>query len=260
MPHVLPRIAIGTLTLCCLLAIPLSAHVHLDSPNGGESFGPGESVLVTWTVAVGHNTVGWKLEYSLNGAAGPWLPIDMNIAPGDISTGAVHNYLWTAPLLTSENVRIRVTQDNTGTDWNDVSASDFAIGAEFSASAYEISVASGGLISMNLDAGSSLAGETYIVAGSISGSMPGQLYQGNVIPLNPDFYFSQSIATPNQSPFSNSLGSLSASGTAQTLFALSAGVLPPSAVGVVLTHAAAVLDASSNLLFVSPPIPLALVP
>lgn len=251
-----PRLFVGGALFVCFLVSSVSAHVGLDSPNGGESYGPGQAVTVTWTVTAGHNTIAWHLEYQVDGGA--WIPIEQNLAPGDINTGAIHHYTWVTPFISSDSVRVRIIQDNTGTDWDDVSSADFSIGSEFFADAYQVSVSTGGIVAMTVDAGPSLGGLNFIVAGSVSGSTPGIGFQGFVVPLNPDFYFTQTVSAPNQAPFTNSLGVLDANGAAQAIFTLPANALPASAAGIVLTHAAAVFDATDAFQLVTPPAPLTL--
>jgi len=103
------------------------AHVALDAPNGGETLTAGTDYTITWHVVIGHNTLNWDLWYSTTGVMGPWVPIELNLPPGDISTGAVHTYEWTVPDAASDQVRVRVRQDNTTSDYLDISDNDLTI-------------------------------------------------------------------------------------------------------------------------------------
>jgi len=48
-------------------------------------------------------------------------------AYGDTAAGSLHSFTWTVPDDPSTTVRVRVRQDNTGTDYFDVSDADLAI-------------------------------------------------------------------------------------------------------------------------------------
>lgn len=113
-----------------------------------------------------------------------------------------------------------------------------------SGSATELSLLSGGLVRLELDAGAAHAGEVYIVLGSASGTVPGLSYLGFKLTLNPDPYFFQTLNEPSVLPLFQSIGNLDADGTAETIFLLPPG-LDPILSGLLLHHAAAVLDPTS---------------
>ncbi len=75
--------------------------VTVLTPNGGESVLQGSDLAVSWTASdnVGVTTV--DLDYSLNGAGGPWTAIAHGIA----NTGGA---TWTTPLVASDSVMVRV--------------------------------------------------------------------------------------------------------------------------------------------------------
>ncbi|MEZ6194676.1 MAG: hypothetical protein R3F20_02950 [Planctomycetota bacterium] len=263
MKHGLPAVSrpfVLAAALALLTAAPLRAHVALDSPNGGESFGPGEAITIQWHVLIQHNTIGWNLEYSTNGDSGPWLPIAMGLPAGDITAGAMHSYVWIAPFVSSGNVRVRVTQDNTASDYTDLSNADFGIGEQLAGDVPSISVSAGGTQTLSLDVGPNLAFSLYIVAGTISGTSPGVLHDGLVVPLNVDFYFQQTLDFPNQHPLGNSLGVLDPGGTATITVTLFPGEIPGVAAGIVCHHAAGILDPGGTLVAVTRPVPLLLAP
>lgn len=116
-----------TVLAAALCAAPLCAHVHLLAPNGGEILRAGAVTVIRWEVSVQHDTQNWDLWYSVSGANGPWLPIAMDLPPGNISRGARHEYRWTVPATASTQVRVRVRQDNSGLDYEDISDSDLTI-------------------------------------------------------------------------------------------------------------------------------------
>ncbi len=109
--------------LGCASAVTASAHVNLLGPLGGEKFDIGSSVTVEWQVHVSHDTQDWDLFYSTNGAGGPWKELAMDLPAGDISEGAVHTFQWTIPEEVSDDVRVRVRQDNSDEDYEDESDS-----------------------------------------------------------------------------------------------------------------------------------------
>ncbi|MFT5690123.1 MAG: hypothetical protein ACI8PQ_002974, partial [Planctomycetota bacterium] len=118
-----------------LFCVPTFGHVGLDSPNGGESYCAGNDVTIQWTILISHTQNNWDLEYSTTGANGPFLPLATDLPPGATNVGSVHTYVWTVPDIDSSQMRIRVTMDNTGTDYNDTSLGDFSIAGVGSATA-----------------------------------------------------------------------------------------------------------------------------
>lgn len=123
------------LQLVCALIISLflfgsaQAHVHLNSPNGGEVLNPGTTVTIEWNIIIQHNSLNWDLEYSTTGAAGPWMVIAMDQPIGDPTANSVHTFAWTVPATLTTQGRVRVIQDNSATDYQDISDADFVIGA-----------------------------------------------------------------------------------------------------------------------------------
>jgi hypothetical protein len=119
------RVSSWPILLASLAALtqPCRAHVGLLAPNGGEVLVVGSTFTIQWQILVPHNTLNWDLEYSISGPSGPWLPIAIDLPVGMTS------YQWTVPNTPSTQVRVRVTQDNSGTDYTDVSDSDLTIAA-----------------------------------------------------------------------------------------------------------------------------------
>ncbi len=113
--------------LLLLLVSPAMAHVQLDSPDGGNMLTEGDMVEIRWQILIQHNLDNWDLWYSVTGDEGPWIPIATDLPPGDDSEGAMHTFLWTVPGEDSDQVRVRVRQDNLGMDYFDFSDDDLTI-------------------------------------------------------------------------------------------------------------------------------------
>ncbi len=95
-----------------LITAVSSAHVTLDSPNGGEVLSVGQVFRVEWHIAIAHDQENWDLAYSLTGIGGPWIPIADNLPPGSTAEGSMHSFDWTVPDTPSTQVRVRVIMDN----------------------------------------------------------------------------------------------------------------------------------------------------
>ncbi len=104
-----------------------SAHVAVNSPNGGETFLAGQPIELEWRIVIEHNLQNWDLWYSTESNSGSWIEIAMDVAAGDSSAGSIHSFTWTAPDINDDSVWFRVRMDNTGTDYTDVSNGSFAI-------------------------------------------------------------------------------------------------------------------------------------
>ncbi|MEE9393523.1 MAG: hypothetical protein V3W41_13565 [Planctomycetota bacterium] len=259
----LPRsVLVLTLFVCGvgLLSGSALSHTILSLPNGGESFTPGQVVEIQWVNVVNHNTAGWDLEYSLNGSAGPWLPIAIGLPTGMLFAGSSHDYSWTVPLMNSDSVRVRVTQVNSGTNYTDFSNSNFGVGDTLGSDVFTLSIQNGGIQTLTIDGGVGLAFNTYIVVGSASGSSPGFDINGLHVPLNDDFYLTATLQSTSLSPLANSFGALDSSGLAQAQVILPAMALSPAFAGLVLHHAAGIIDFTGSLTFVTNAAPLTLVP
>jgi hypothetical protein len=142
------RLAVGAWGVTLLLTLfagQVHAHVALDSPNGGEMLEAGSVAQIVWHDVVTHGSRNYDLWYSITGSEGPWIVIDSNVPPsGSENT----SYDWVVPDTPSNQVRLRVQQDNSGVDYLDISDSDLAIvkpstvlpvvlGAERDATIYE---------------------------------------------------------------------------------------------------------------------------
>lgn len=106
---------------------PARGHVTLNDPNGGEVMEVGTTFTIEWQIAIAHSLQNWDLWYSNSGAGGPWMEIAMDLPPGDPTVGSIHTYEWTVPDDPTDQARIRVRMDNSGTDYEDISNADFTI-------------------------------------------------------------------------------------------------------------------------------------
>ncbi len=104
-----------------VVSIQLQAHVELNYPQGGETYNPGDIVIITWTETVAHNTLNWDLFYSIDGGVS-WI-----ILKEDIALEA-RSYQWLIPDVPTSKARIKVIQDNEGGDYERASQ-DFTISA-----------------------------------------------------------------------------------------------------------------------------------
>lgn len=106
-----------------------------------------------------------------------------------------------------------------------------------------ISLATGGIQNLTLDAGAAHAGQTYLLLGSFAGAAPG-LQLGTVrLPLNFEpLYFAHTLSSPNRWPLVDSLGTLDAAGQAEAAFDIRQHAIPPALAGLVIHHAFIVLD------------------
>ncbi len=114
-----------------------------------------------------------------------------------------------------------------------------------------ISVATGGVHSWYMNGGFSRAGQTHLIGGSVTGSIPGLTIGSINIPLNVDPYFNFVIANANVSPFTNTLGTLDASGRAAGSVTIPGGL--PVLLGITLDHAWMGFAPSGALKFASEP-------
>lgn len=102
------------LTLCmAVMGFTTYAHVELTYPEGGETLYAGDTITISWVQVQAHDLENWELYYSADGA-GTWQLISNNIAAG------LREYDWIVPEEETSNGRIRIVQNNTDTDFEDV--------------------------------------------------------------------------------------------------------------------------------------------
>ena len=105
------------------------ANIQINSPNGGEVFLVGEVRTIQWVIVAPFPTQDWDLFFSTVGSNGPWIPLVSNLPiNGSLSQGSVHTYNWTVPVAAISNTAwVRVIQDNSGLDFEDVSNGSFVV-------------------------------------------------------------------------------------------------------------------------------------
>jgi len=114
-------------------------------------------------------------------------------------------------------------------------------GASLVASPSTLSLVAGGVQTLELSAGPSFAGLPYLMLGSMSGTSPGLLLDGLLLPLVVDAYTTNTLLSPNTPPLAQSFGNLDAQGKAQAFFSLPANA-PASLNGLQLHHAYMVIE------------------
>ena len=112
--------AMGVALFLTLFTGQAHAHVSLDFPNGGEMFEVGSVVQVLWSDQVSHGPATYDLWYSTTGPGGPWIVIASGLQPP-------RSFDWVVPDKPSNQVRVRVKQDNSEVDYFDVSDSNLVI-------------------------------------------------------------------------------------------------------------------------------------
>ncbi len=225
----LPFLSAPILAVLCL-AGHVEAHTKLVSPNGGEVLRVGTKVTIRWSILINHSQRNWDLWYSTTGPFGSWIKIKMDMPPSQMSL------VWTVPDTVSTKVRFRIRMDNVGTNYEDVSDTDTTIAPSLTASTTQVSVATGGIQTLTLDADIQSALRGYWVVGSVTGTTPGVPLGGIVIPLRYDFYTDFTVAAPNSSVLSTSRGTLDVKGRGKATFNVPKG-LGSAAVGVTIYHA-----------------------
>jgi len=128
---------------------------------------------------------------------------------------------------------------------------------DLTASSHLVSVATGGNVTLSIDAGTGHNGKSYFLAGCMDSGAPRGMPLGNVtLLLNPDGYFWFTVYSPN-SLIANSLGVLDGSGKATATVKVPKG-LSPVLIGLRFYHAYIVFLNSID--YSSTPVPLTLRP
>ncbi len=120
-----PTVALAMLLTALVAAAPAVAHVALDAPNGGETLEVGSVHTIQWHDSVTHGPANYDLWYSATGEGGPWIEIAADLFPDEPMSS--YSYEWTIPDTPSGRVRVRVRQDNSDTDYEDISDGDLTI-------------------------------------------------------------------------------------------------------------------------------------
>ncbi len=107
----------------------------------------------------------------------------------------------------------------------------------------QISLSSGGVHSFTLDSGAGAAGDLYLIVGSASGTLPGVLVDGLLLPLNVDAYTTWTIVNANGQNLPNSGGVLGTQGAGVAALQVPAATNPALG-GLTLWHSYVVLPSS----------------
>ncbi|MCA8941339.1 MAG: aryl-sulfate sulfotransferase [Planctomycetes bacterium] len=107
----------------------------------------------------------------------------------------------------------------------------------------QVSRMDGGSVEFDLIAGSRFAGQPYLVLGSVSGTAPGLMVDGLLLPLNVDSYFMTTFSDISSPLFTSMSGTLDANGRATAYFNLPGGILPSLLDGLQFDHAFFAVDA-----------------
>ncbi|HKX46010.1 MAG TPA: FG-GAP-like repeat-containing protein [Planctomycetota bacterium] len=122
-----------------------------------------------------------------------------------------------------------------------------------------IGVSTGGTQGLALTAGQEHAALLYFVLGSASGTAPGVLVGGHLLPLQVfDQYFLFTVSSPNTAVLTSTLGILSPEGTGQAFINVPAGL--STLAGATLHHAYVVFGVDTSVVYASNALPLLLVP
>ena len=110
------------LTVCLMLLVMSHtlAHVMLDSPTGGESYDPDQTVNISWHILVVHPQENWDLYFSTDGGS-TWQDLALDIPSDQLS------YSWTVPDVETSQARIKIVMDNVSVDYQ-AESDDFSIG------------------------------------------------------------------------------------------------------------------------------------
>jgi hypothetical protein len=137
----------------------------------------------------------------------------------------------------------------------------FHLGPRVDGDVPSVSLSAGGTQTLALNAGPTVGpGMSYLVAGTSSGTQPGVVLGGMLVPLQYDAYTRYSVASANQGPFVNTFGTLDGTGQATAQIAVPAGS-SPSLAGVVLHHSMIGLDFTAGaVVAASNPVALTLNP
>jgi hypothetical protein len=93
----------------------MMAHVRLSFPFNTSYMVIGSEVSLSWSIVQDHEQLDWDLFYSVDNGAN-WIIIEENIPTSQLS------YLWTVPDSPTIEAKIKIIQDNTGLDYEDISA------------------------------------------------------------------------------------------------------------------------------------------
>jgi len=153
----------------------------------------------------------------------------------------------------------------TSTDFDGNQLPDECEAPPLYADRFDLSVAAGGTQTFYLAPGEQWELRAYLLLGSVSGTSPGQLLDGKLLPLVVDSYLLHTLTRPNQPPLGGSFGLLSPKLPGPGGQATATLTLPPafdaSLVGLTLHHAFLIVELGSGYTYyTSNAVPTALLP
>jgi hypothetical protein len=170
--------------------------------------------------------------YFYHSDTGTQYPLEVQVSSSGIFWAKVmnieHNPVWTqysfrvSDFITpSSTVYVRFSaMDKPDDDIVEALVDDFRVerfnfDPSLWADVYSIPVSAGATIPLSLDAGAANGGRTYLMLGSMSGSLPGHTLPGGVvIPVNWDFFTDFVLTLMNTAVFQNFMGNLDGNGEA----------------------------------------------
>jgi len=190
------------------MTLDASAHITVNSPNGGETLNACQTFPITWTVFDVHLPGTTDFELSTDSGA-TWIPIELGV-PSNGGTG-VFMYDWCVNNVSSTNCRVKVTNVFPGGQEIDFSNIDFTIVGSSPCVCYQQADV-GGFLKWIVDAPTQ-PGELGIVFSSITGDATTfPLIGGVSIQLVPDIWTLLLLAIPSVSQ-----RSLDANGRGETV-------------------------------------------
>jgi len=116
----------------------------------------------------------------------------------------------------------------------------------------ELSVQNGGTVGVTHMHDTERSGDTYILLGSLAGTAPGSMLPGGLmLPLNTDALLIGMLTQPNTPLFVDTLGTIDATGNAQSSIYIPAGLLLPALIGLEMSLSHVVIDSSGFAVEVS---------
>jgi hypothetical protein len=116
------------LLIVVFAAFHSEAHVSLLYPSGGETFYPGDTVIIEWQEVISHNTLNWDIYFSSDGGL-TWEGLQIDISVDLLS------HQWIVPETLTTLGKIKIVQDNVDTDYEDI-CDNFTILSSSSNNAY----------------------------------------------------------------------------------------------------------------------------
>ncbi|MDF1798495.1 MAG: PQQ-dependent sugar dehydrogenase [Planctomycetota bacterium] len=232
-------------------------NVHITGPLNGGTYDPTKHELVPLTATTNDAesptsslTCSWQVSLHHNDHAHPEPEIvdclsSITLAPHGISSE--HHY-WEFTLTATDPEGLA----------SSVTSALYTAPPSLLTSDYSVSLLHGGSTDLSLDAGTSRAGDLYVMLISGSGIFPGVDLGSVSIPLNLDLWFLVTAGSPSLTIFQGFTGLLDVNGTAVVPLTIPAGVFL-GLEGANLNFAYVTSAGTGTVDFASNPVPLQLV-